>query len=110
MKREKEILNWAHDRGILRHSSPQTQMLKLVSEMGELADNLAKGKDVKDDIGDCLVVLTIIANMKDTDIDECIDVAYNDIKDRKGFLNKEGIFIKDSDIAYKQLTMEFDNE
>lgn len=97
MKNEKEILQWAHARGILTNSTPQVQMLKLVSEMGELADNLAKGRDVRDDIGDCLVVLTIIANMSQTTISECSDVAYNDIKDRKGYLNKKGIFIKDSD-------------
>lgn len=105
MNKEMKILQWAHARGILDNSSPQIQMLKLISEMGELADNIAKGKDIKDDIGDCLVVLTIIANMKGTNIDECIEVAYNDIKDRKGFLNKEGIFIKSTDAGYEQLIM-----
>ena len=110
MKNEQLILNWAHARGITTNSTPQIQMLKLVSEMGELADNLAKGNCVKDDIGDCLVVLAIIAYMKGTNINSCSDVAYNDIKDRKGFLNSNGIFVKESDVAYKQLVMEFDND
>ena len=48
------VLGWAKERGILANSTAQKQMLKLVSEMGELSDNLAKGRDVKDDIGDCL--------------------------------------------------------
>jgi hypothetical protein len=26
---------------------------------------------------------------------QCYQAAYNEIKDRKGFLNKDGIFIKD---------------
>jgi len=93
---EEKVLLWAYDRGILINGSPETQMLKLVSEMGELADNLAKGKDIKDDIGDCLVVLTIIAHMKDTNLQECYDIAYNDIKDRIGYLNANGVFVKET--------------
>ena len=94
---EKMFLQWAYDRKILQHSSPQTQGLKLMSEMGELADNLAKDRDVKDDIGDCLVVLSIIANMKGTSLTECMNVAWDDIKDRTGELNAQGVFIKESD-------------
>jgi NTP pyrophosphatase (non-canonical NTP hydrolase) len=95
---EELTLQWAKDRGILQNSTPQIQGLKLVSEMGELADNLAKGRDIKDDIGDCLVVLTNIANMSGTNLGECFAVAYEDIKDRKGFLNSDGIFIKEGDV------------
>lgn len=94
---EEKILQWAHARGILTNSSPQIQGLKLVSEIGELCDNLAKGRDIRDDIGDAIVVLTIIANMKGTTLEECMEVAYNDIKDRKGYLNSDGIFIKETD-------------
>jgi len=93
---EEKVLLWAYDRGILINGRPETQMLKLVSEMGELADNLAKGKDIKDDIGDCLVVLTIIAHMKDTNLQECYGIAYNDIKDRIGYLNANGVFVKET--------------
>jgi hypothetical protein len=101
-------LEWSNDRGILKNSTTQQQFLKLVSEIGELADNLAKGKCVKDDIGDCLVVLTNIAFMKGVNLTECFAQAYDDIKDRKGFLNENGVFIKDTDVAYEQLKMEFD--
>lgn len=94
---EEVTLKWAKDRQLLRNSTPQVQMLKLVSEMGELADNVAKGRDVRDDIGDCLVVLTIIANQMDTDLNECFKVAYEDIKDRKGHMNEHGVFIKEGD-------------
>lgn len=106
---EKDTIAWASDRGIIQHSSPQTQCLKLMSEVGELADNLIKGADVTDDIGDCLVVLTLIANMKGTTLTKCFNHAWNDIKDRKGIMSPDGAFVKESDVRYKQLVMEFDN-
>ena len=95
---EEQVLQWAQERHILQNSTPQQQMLKLVSEMGELSDNVAKGRDVRDDIGDCLVVLTIIAEMKGTNLSDCIVTAYDDIKDRKGYLNENGVFIKEGDV------------
>jgi len=54
---------------------------------------------VLDDIGDCLVVLNTLAVMHDTSLEECLKVAYEDIKDRKGHMNSEGIFIKEGDVA-----------
>lgn len=106
----KKTLDWSYDRGILTNGNAQTQTLKLMSEMGELADNVAKGKDVKDDIGDCLVVLTNIASLSGTNLVECWNKAYEDIKDRRGFLNSDGIFIKESDPSYEQLKIEFEKE
>jgi uncharacterized protein YabN with tetrapyrrole methylase and pyrophosphatase domain len=88
---------WSSERGILVNGTLPTQALKLVSEVGELADNVAKHRDIKDDIGDCVVVLNNLAIMSDTTLEECLGVAYDDIKDRKGYLNGAGIFIKDSD-------------
>ena len=69
---EDMTIKWAEDRGIVQNSTPQLQMLKLTSEMGELADNLAKKRDVRDDIGDCLVVLTIIAEMEGLSLARCL--------------------------------------
>ena len=89
---------WSETRGILKHSSVQAQGLKLVSEVGELSDNIAKGRDVKDDIGDCLVVLNNLALMHETTLAECLQVAYDDIKDRKGKMQPNGVFIKESDV------------
>lgn len=104
---ETKVLEWASDRKILQNSTPQQQFLKLVSEMGELADNLAKGRDARDDFGDCLVVLTIIAKQLGySGLTECFQVAFDDIKDRRGYLNENGVFIKDTDPAYEQLRLE----
>lgn len=101
------INQWAKDRGITINGTANTQALKLMSEMGELADNLAKGKDVKDDIGDCYVVLCNIAALKGLTMEECVSQAWNDIKDRKGFLNANGTFIKSTDAGYDKLYAEF---
>ena len=90
---------WSMTRGIINNSTPLAQFAKLVSEIGELGDNIAKQRDVTDDIGDCLVVLNTIAIMFDTTLEDCLNVAYNDIKDRKGHMNSEGIFIKEGDVA-----------
>lgn len=106
---EELIVQWSYDRGILQNGKAITQCLKLMSELGELADNLAKGNNCEDDIGDCLVVLTNIARLEGTTLQKCGNKAYNDIKDRKGFLNANGNFIKSTDPKYAQLLMEFND-
>ena len=88
---------WSTERGILRNGRRETQMLKLIEEMGELASSIAKGRDVRDDIGDCLVVLNNLAVMSGTSLRECLEVAYSDIKDRKGYINAAGVFIKEEE-------------
>lgn len=101
-------IQWSKDRGILANGKITTQALKLGSEMGELMDNAAKDnlEAMKDDIGDCLVVLTNLAALAGTTLEECWEVAYNDIKDRKGFLNANGNFIKSTDENYTKLLAE----
>ena len=56
-----KIEQWANDRNIIKGSKPIDQAMKLFSEFGELADNVGKGRDCRDDIGDVFVVLTIIS-------------------------------------------------
>jgi hypothetical protein len=75
-------------------------MLKCVSEVGELADNVNKQNDIRDDIGDVLVTLIILAAQHDLELGECLQVAYDEIKDRKGVM-LDGVFIKDTDECYE---------
>ena len=92
-----KIRGWAIDRNLIEGSTAQAQFVKLIEEAGELAAAIAKKKDVsevKDGIGDCVVVLTIIASQYGMAIEECIDHAWNEIKDRKGRM-ENGIFIKE---------------
>tara|TARA_R110000744_G_C18966035_1_gene517501 strand:+ start:233 stop:529 length:297 start_codon:yes stop_codon:yes gene_type:complete len=96
-----ELINkcskWSEDRNLIKGSTSKDQVLKLIQEVGELSDNVCKGKDVTDDVGDCLVVLNNIALQNNTTLLECLKIAYNDIKDRKGEM-RDGIFIKESDL------------
>ena len=96
-------VKWSQNRGILTNGNTIIQILKLMSELGEMADNAAKGIDITDDIGDCAVLLSNISRLEGKKLGECWNHAYNDIKDRKGFLNKNGTFIKSTDKAYEQL-------
>ena len=90
---------WSMSRGIINNSTPLAQFAKLVSEVGELGDNIAKQRNVEDDIGDCLVVLNTLAVMFDTSLERCLEVSYDDIKDRRAHMKSEGIFIKEGDVA-----------
>lgn len=96
-----KVIMWADERNLIKGSDPKSQCLKLMSEIGELADNINKKTDVRDDIGDCLVVLTIIAAQHNLNLDECLMMAYDDIKDRKGIM-LDGVFIKSTDPHYDQ--------
>jgi NTP pyrophosphatase (non-canonical NTP hydrolase) len=58
--------------------------------------SFCKGKDIRDDIGDMIVVLINIAERNNVSLTECLDQAWNDIKDRKGKM-VDGIFIKEGD-------------
>ena len=90
----RKVLSWASDRNLIKGSTPHAQFHKLIQECAELSDNMCKGKDCSDDIGDILVVLIIIAQQLHLDIEECLAVAYDDIKDRKGTMIN-GVFVKD---------------
>jgi len=89
-----KIAEWHHQRNLIDGSTDQAQFLKLIEEVGELAGNLARGKDISDDIGDIIVVLINIAERNHLTIEECMFVAYNDIKDRKGTMI-DGVFVKE---------------
>ena len=91
------VIDWANDRNIINGSTVKDQTLKLVSEVGELADNVAKGRCPIDDIGDCMVVLSIIAEMSGLTMAQCLEHAYNDIKNRKGRMTN-GVFVKEGDL------------
>lgn len=92
------IRQWAVDRNLIDGSDSFRQMTKLVEEVGELAHGVARNKpdEIKDAIGDAVVVLTILAYQNGMDIEECIASAWNEIKDRKGRM-ANGIFTKEGD-------------
>lgn len=90
------IRRWANDRNIIQGATPHAQMLKMTEELGELASGIARGNMelIKDSIGDCMVVLTILAAQHELTVEECAASAYNEIKDRKGRM-VNGVFVKE---------------
>lgn len=149
---------WATDRKLVINGNIETQILKLLSEFGELADAVIKSRphEVKDAIGDMMVVLSNIASIdgferanlleycdlkEEQSFDMCVNcliyniaidighlndgfynaryiitslkriaakynftliecwaAAYNEIKDRKGYVNEHGNFVKEGDV------------
>lgn len=144
------VQQWATDRGIYANGKASSQLLKALSELGELADGIAKGDRaaIEDGIGDVTVCLVNYAHMIGAELEspkllrsreytnqdllgdlsiylgqrlkgshdkylnklnflctlaannglyflDCCDVAWNEIKDRKGFLNDNGVFVKE---------------
>ncbi len=89
------IRNWAKDRGIYDKGNSHTQYIKLMEEAGELAEALLKNDkyEIKDAIGDMVVVLTNLAVLEGMQIENCIESAYNEIANRKGKM-QNGTFVK----------------
>ena len=94
---ELDIIRWAEARKIIPNAKPYTQLMKAGSEMGELFDAELKNnpKMIKDAIGDVMVCLVNYCALKDIDIVECMNIAYQEIKDRKGYMTPDGTFVKE---------------
>lgn len=95
---EIQVIQWGEARGIVQNSTPFAQALKTKEELDELFDAISK-QDVaamKDAYGDILVTLIMGCACADLDLVECLKGAYDEIKHRKGYLNKDGIFVKES--------------
>ena len=96
------IRSWAKDRGIYAEGNSHTQYVKLMEEAGELAAALLNDEatiktkykyEIKDAIGDMVVVLTNLAELEGMKIENCIDSAYNEIATRTGIMHN-GTFVK----------------
>ena len=95
---ELQIIRWAESRRIIPNSTPEVQLLKAVSEMGELADaTLKKDREgMEDAVGDVMVCLVNYCALQDLNLVDCMEVAYDQIKNRRGTLLPSGVFQKDA--------------
>jgi uncharacterized protein YabN with tetrapyrrole methylase and pyrophosphatase domain len=91
---ENKIAQWHHDRNLFDGSTDHQQFEKLLEEVEELRINIKHGQSVVDDIGDIIVVLINIAHRSNLTLEQCMEHAYNDIKDRKGKM-VDGLFVKE---------------
>ena len=89
------IRQWADERGIYKNGDLKTQYTKLIEESGELAKAILKNdrEEFVDAIGDMIVVLTNLAALEGLKVEDCVESAYNVIKDRKGKM-ENGTFVK----------------
>jgi len=93
-----KVEQWARDRQIIPNSNPQAQLMKTVSELGELADATLKNDrpGIVDGVGDVIVTLVIYAALQGVKLEDCLASAYGEIKDRRGHLTPEGVFVKEA--------------
>ena len=91
------IREWANERGLYEKGDPKTQYVKLIEEAGEVGRAILKNDtpEIVDGIGDMVVVLTNLAELTGTPIEDCIQAAYDVISKRTGKM-KNGTFVKDT--------------
>jgi len=94
---ENEIEIWGYARGITVNGKPLGQAQKTLEETHELLEaiNNNNREEIMDAVGDIVVTLIMQCALQGFTLVECIEKAYNEIKDRKGYLNENGIFVKD---------------
>ena len=93
-----KVEQWAKDKG-LNQADPKAQFLKVAEEFGEIASAMARSNDelFKASVGDVIVTLIILSMQKGTNVQECLEMAYNEIKGRTGKM-VDGVFVKLSDL------------
>ena len=101
------VVGWAADKNILKPENAAKQMLKVMEEVGETAGALAKNKqeELKDGIGDAFVTLIILAKQVGMEPADCLEAAWNEIKNRTG-KTVNGVFIKDQYMNNNYLPIE----
>lgn len=88
------VIKWGRDKGL---NDPKAQLNKVMEEVGEIAHEVTRnryGKEFRDAIGDTLVTILILADIASARPMACLEVAYREIRDRKG-KTENGTFVKE---------------
>ena len=95
----KQVEQWSIDKG-LHNGNSFVQLAKFLEESGEVAAALCRNDidELRDGIGDVIVTLVILAQQNNMTLYECLEQAYEEIKDRTGVMSKDGSFIKEQDL------------
>lgn len=93
---ELDVIRWGEARGIIQNGKAIGQASKTLEETAELIDALLREdlEDTKDAVGDIMVTLTMLCAILDINLTDCYKLAYEQIKDRKGYLRPDGVFVK----------------
>jgi len=102
-----KIIDWGTQRGITTNGKPITQAIKTLEECHELLEAINKDDkaEIQDAIGDIVVTLIMQCELQGVELTTCLEGAYNEIKDRRGYLDHTGNFIKEQN---KVQTITFD--
>ena len=94
---ELDVIRWSEARGIIPNSTSVAQYRKAQEEMHELHAAIIERDraGIIDGLGDVLVCLINVAALENVSLTSCLKFAYEEIKDRKGHMNQEGIFVKE---------------
>lgn len=92
-----DVEKWASDRNLIEGSTPKDQFHKLIQECAELSDDICKGNDPRDEFGDVVVVLIIMAKQLGISFEDSLEIAYDKIKHRRGEM-RNGVFVKEEDL------------
>ena len=116
-KLTENITEWGIDKGILSPNSQndyiskwnnppaytvaraKAQLDKTIEEVKELETAImveARNNEIKDAIGDIYVTLVMQAGVWGLEMEECVEYAYTQIKDRKGKM-VDGVFVKEEE-------------
>ena len=95
---ERSVIGWAIDREIIPNSTPMAQGIKTLEEVTELLSATQRNfrGEMQDAYGDILVTLIIGSKLAGFDLLDCLEHAYNTIKNRTGRLRSDGVFVKDA--------------
>ena len=94
---EIQVIRWAEARRIIPNATPQAQLNKALEELAELfkAESQGNMAGIKDGVGDVVMCLINYCALKDIDLVQCLAMAYEEIKDRRGTLMPDGTFVKE---------------
>jgi len=109
----KNVLQWGKEKGIVGPNGKATLLTQLAKTQEELTETMdaaeafrdldgTAGKlwestldEIKDGIGDQVVTLILAAELAGTTLEECLALAYDEIKGRTGKM-VDGTFVKDA--------------
>lgn len=89
---------WGEKHDFVKPENAAKQLLKIVEELGEVTNSFLKQKPEaeKDGIGDLMVTIALYCKIRDINIDECMGLAWEQIKDRN-IKNVNGTLVKEED-------------